>query len=117
MRARAPADQPSCWRKRLALLVAEALDPAVLGDADLLHEAAGLDLAHAGEGLEEGDHLEPTDGVLRVGPVEGLVQGQRAHLELLLGHGEGLTGLGRLLQRCFALFGAEGRGRSHADSP
>src|SRR5689334_6016193 len=85
----------------LTLLLAEALDPAVLGDADLLHQPTGLDLPDAREGLEEGDDLEATDGVVRVGPVQGLVQGERAHLELLLHHGEGLTGLGRLLQRGF----------------
>ena len=56
----------------LTLLLAEALDPAVLGDADLLHQPAGLNLAHSGQGFEEGDHLEATDGIVRVGPVEGL---------------------------------------------
>ena len=47
--------QPSWSSERLALLGPEAADPAGLGDADLLHDAPGLHLADAGQGLEQGD--------------------------------------------------------------
>ena len=57
--------------QRLALLGAEALDPAGLADADLLHRAAGLDLADAGQGLEHGDDLQLADDVVACRPGRG----------------------------------------------
>src|SRR5689334_19859579 len=44
------------------LLGAQALDTTVVGDADVFHHLAGLDLADAGEGLEQRHDLELADG-------------------------------------------------------
>ena len=74
------------------LLLAEALDPTVVGDADLVHDLAGLDLAHAGQGLEQRDDLELADGVLGGG--ERLCQRERADLQLVLDLGTSGTGFG-----------------------
>ena len=51
----------------LPLLRTEALHAPVVGDADLFHDLAGLDLAHAGQRLEQRDDLELADvGVVGV---------------------------------------------------
>ena len=64
----------------LSLLGAEALDPAVVGDADVLHDPAGLDLADAREGLEQREDLQLADvGVIGS---QGLGQRQRVVLQL-----------------------------------
>src|SRR5512139_1269075 len=68
----------------LALLGAEAADPAGVRDPDLLHRAAGLHLPDAREGLEDGDDLHLADDVVALGLVEQLPERGGAHLELLL---------------------------------
>ena len=49
------------FEQRLPLLRAEALHTAVVGDADVLHDLAGLDLAQAGQRLEQRHDLELAD--------------------------------------------------------
>ena len=47
--------------QRFALLCTETPHPAGLGNADLLHGTAGLNLANAREGLQHGEHLGLAD--------------------------------------------------------
>src|SRR5687768_15454776 len=61
----------------LALVLAEALHPAGVADADLLHEAAGLDLAHAGKRFQHGHDLHLADHLVALALVEQLAQGDR----------------------------------------
>src|SRR4051812_37820705 len=79
-----PASAVERPQQRGALLGAEAPKAPGLADPDLLHEPPGLDLAEAGEGLEDGKHLHLADDLVPVGLVEQLAQGDGAHLELLL---------------------------------
>src|SRR3954451_1701570 len=69
-------------QQRLLLLRTEALDAAVVGDADVFHDLAGLDLADARQGLEQGDDLQLADG--GVGGGERFGKGDGAELELIL---------------------------------
>ena len=64
----------SLFEQRLALLGTETLEAAAVADADRLHEAAGLDLAEAGKGLENGDHFHLADGLVGVRLSEELRQ-------------------------------------------
>ena len=93
------------------LLGAEPLDTAVVGDLDVLHDLAGLDLADAGQRLEQGDDLELADvdvvGGQRVG------QCHRAHLEPGLDLGACGAGLCGLCQCRRSLFGGQLRGCCH----
>src|SRR6476619_2517436 len=58
--------------QRLTLLSAEPADPTGVADADLVHVAAGLDLAHAGERLEHTDDFHLADHVVALSRVEQL---------------------------------------------
>ena len=100
------------FEQRLALLRAEALDPAVVGDADLLHDLAGLDLAPAGQRFEQRDDLELAD----VGVVggEGVGERHRVVLQPRLDLGPGRTGFGGLRQCRGTLLGSQLRRCSHA---
>ena len=91
---------------------AEALHPAVVGDADLLHDLAGLDLADAGQRLEQRDDLELADGGV-VGR-QRFGERQRADLQPGLDLGAGSAGLGGLRQCGGALLGCQLRRCCHA---
>src|SRR5690606_13101069 len=103
--------------QRLALLLAQALDPARVGDADLLHRPPGADLAHAGERLEDRDDLHLPDRVVALGLAEEVPQGQGPHLELLLQLGTGTTGFGGLGQCVFTLLRSQLRWLRHGGQP
>src|SRR5579871_4600076 len=97
----------------VALIGAEPLYPARVGDADLLHQPTGLDLAQPGERLQHGKHLHLPDDVVAVGLVEHLTEGDRAHLQLVLDLGPLAPGGGRLLQGGLTPFGREGGRQRH----
>src|SRR5690606_1904350 len=101
----------------LALLLAEPAEAPALADPDLLHGAAGLHLAHARQGFEDGERLHLPDELVAVGLLEQLRQGDRPHLELLLQLGAHPARLGGLLQRGGALLGGERRRKRHAAHP
>ena len=103
---------PSGLEQRLTLLHAEALDAPVVGDADLLHDLAGLDLAHAGQRFEQGDDLELAD----VGVVGGQRFGERHRsvLQPRLDHSTSSAGLSSLRQCRGTLLRSQLRRCSHA---
>ena len=68
----------------LALVGAQAPDPAVLADLEILHDPAGLDLANAGQRFQDGDDLQLGDRVIVFTLGDQLAEAQRAGLELLL---------------------------------
>src|SRR6478735_7917647 len=94
------------------LLCAEALHPTVVGDLDVFHDLASLDLAHAGQRLEQRHDLELAD--VRVVGRERLGQAHRAHLQTSLDLGTGGTSFGRLGQSSSALLGGQRRRCCHA---
>src|SRR3954447_23889077 len=77
----------------LALLGPEAPHATGVADADVFHRPPGLDLAHAGQGLEHRDDLHLPDDVVAFGLVEQLAEVERPHLEALLQLGACSTGL------------------------
>ncbi len=91
----------------LALVGAEALQPAALGDAYRLHETACLHLAEAGQRLEHGQHLHLADSLVSFGHDQELRQVDRAELELLFDLGPLAADSGGLGQCGLALFGRE----------
>ena len=91
----------------------ESLQAPALRDAHRLHQAAGLDLAEAGQRLEHREHLHLADGLVAVGHGEELRQVDRAQLQLLLDLGPLAADLGGLGQCGLALFGRECRRLRH----
>src|SRR5438132_135153 len=85
--------------ERFALLATQAPQPPRLADLVLLHEPAGLDLAHAGQRLEAGDDLHLGHDVVFLRQVEELAQVHRPHLELFLQLGPSAPRLPRLGKR------------------
>src|SRR5208282_1981351 len=76
---------PGCsLEERFALLGSKTLEPAGLGDADVLHEAASLDLAGPGKRLENGQHLHLADDLVRLRLYKQLSQGDTTTLEMVL---------------------------------
>jgi len=53
--------------QRLALVNAQAADPAGRCDAQLLHDGGSPDLSNAGQGLQQLHHPHPGQGVVRAG--------------------------------------------------
>src|ERR1700722_10388952 len=97
----------SLFEQRFALLGTEALQPPAVADPDGLHEATRLDLAQAGEGLENGHHLHLADGLVGVRLSEEVRQRQMAHLELVLDLGPLTANLGSLFECSCALLWSE----------
>ena len=82
------------------LVLAQALEPAILGDADLGHELLGLDLAPARERLDELGNLDLAhDRVVALR--ERLLGRDLAGLDLCAELAASLAGLGGLLE-CFS---------------
>jgi hypothetical protein len=95
------------------LLISEAAQPPAVGDADLVHHAAGLDLADAREGLDDRQGLGLADDVVAIGQVEHLAQLDRTHLQALLELGADTPGVGGLFERILALGLGENGGCCH----
>ncbi len=93
----------------LALVGAEALQPAALGDPDGLHHATGLDLAQTRQRLEHGEDLHLADGLVPLSHDEELRKVDRADLQLLFDLGPLTADAGGLGQSGLALFGCECR--------
>jgi len=73
-----------CLEQRFALLGSEALEPAGLTYADVLHQAAGLDFAGARECLENRQHLHLADDLVRLRFDQQLAQGNSTTLQVVL---------------------------------
>ena len=65
------------------MLVTKSTEAPALGDADLFHQSAGLDLADARERLEHSDYLRLAHDWITGHEAKNLRKGNRAHLELL----------------------------------
>src|SRR5690606_1343957 len=104
----------------LRLMRAEAADLAGGRDADLLHDLLGLDLADAGQGLEQGGDAETADDLVGLGLGEDLLDllaaVAGAVLEPRLDGRALAAGLGGLLQGLGPLLRGEGR-ESHCSYP
>src|SRR6478735_2546755 len=90
------------------LVGTEAADTTCLGDPDLLHDRPSLHLTHAGQGLQQRDHLELADHVVRLPTLDDLLQGALGVLEPVLHLGAHASGLCGLLERRRALFWGQG---------
>jgi hypothetical protein len=93
--------------ERFALLAAQPAEPTRVGDADLLHGAAGLDLADTGKRFEHREDLGLADQLVGLGLGEHLGQRDGAELEPFLELGSRLAGGGRLLEGSGSLLGGE----------
>src|SRR5947208_2534242 len=107
------ADDLGVAEQPLALVAAEPAEPTALADVELLHDAARLHLADAGERLEHADDLQLGQGVVARALVEQFAEPERACLELRLHFGAHAARFGRLLQRGLTLLGGERRGQWH----
>src|SRR5439155_14567932 len=81
------ADDLGVAEQPLALVAAEPAEPTALADVELLHDAARLHLADAGERLEHADDLQLGQGVVARALVEQFAEPERACLELRLHFG------------------------------
>src|SRR5690606_34877141 len=97
----------------LRLVGAQTADLAGRGDADLLHDLGGLDLADARQGLEEGGDAQAADDLVRLGLLQHLLNLLAAVAGAVLQAGlDGralTTRLGGLLQGIGPLLRGEGR--------
>ena len=98
-----------------ALLVPQALDSSRVADADLVHDAASLDLAEARKALEYGKHLHFANDLVGLTLVKKVLQRDRAHFEAVLELSALPASSSRLLEGCLALIcGKSGRQRHGA---
>ena len=89
----------------LRLVGAEAADLAGWGDADLLHDLLGLDLADAGQGLEQGRDLHLAQDFVLVGLLQHCLKVGLTFLELFFELGTCLASLSSFLECSSTLFG------------
>src|SRR5581483_9077008 len=91
----------------------QAPDATVLADFELLHRAPSLHLADAGEGFQNGDHLELDDRVVGVALRQQFAEADRSSLQLLLQLGPLASGGSCLLEGRLALRGIKLRREGH----
>jgi len=90
----------------VALVRSEPLKATAFADPDLFHQSAGFDLAETGQRFEDCLNLHFPNRVVGVGFLEQLLEGKRAHLQLLFDLGPFATDFGGLVERGLALLGS-----------